>query len=128
MSNFRTELLNAFPDSFINHKDEFIAHRYSNQYIILSNCQSREDVECKVIEWFSRPAHKTAPYRTEWRNKAFHKLMLTGVNEFLGTKFTEEDMNKIYAPLGNAINHEKTLEFVRSGYDISVLLKGVNHE
>jgi hypothetical protein len=124
VSDFRQELLKAFPESFINGNDEFIAHKYSNQYIILSNCQSREDVECKVVEWFSRPAHKTAPYRSEWRNKKFHEFMLNGVNEFLGTNFTEEDMDVIYTPLGNAINHNKTLIFVRNGYDMSVLREG----
>ncbi len=121
MSDFIAELLKAFPNSFINHNDEFIAHRYSNQYIILSNCNNREDVECKVIKWFSRPAHKTAPYRTEWRNKKFHEFMLKGLNTFLGTNFTEDDMDEIYIYLGNAINHNKTLTFIRSGYDMSVL-------
>lgn len=121
MSDFRAELLKAFPNSFINPRDEFIAHKYSNQYIILSNCNNREDVECKIIEWFSRPAHKTAPYRAEWRNKKFNEFMLNGLNAFLGTNFTDVDMDEIYTVLGNAIKHEKTLEFIRSGYDMSVL-------
>lgn len=121
MEDIKFELLAAFQNSFINHNDEFIAHRYSNQYIILGNCNSREDVKCKLLEWFSRPAHKTAPYASEWRNEKFHDFMRNGINKFLGTDFTWKDMSDIYDELGNAIKHNKTLLFVRSGYDMNIL-------
>lgn len=117
----RKALLSAFPGSFINGKDEFIAHKYSNQYIILSNCQSPEDIEYKVLEWFSRPAHKTAPYCQEWRNKRFHKFMLDGVNCFLEASFSEDDISLIYDELGNAINHQLTIEFVKHAMSIDWL-------
>ena len=117
-----TALIDAFPNSFINERDEFIAHQKSNQYIILGNCESELDIKCKVLEWFSRPAHKTAPYVQEWRNKAFHNLMLSGVNEFLGKDFSLEDMDLIYTYLGNACNHEKTIKFIQSDYDMSILI------
>jgi hypothetical protein len=80
-------LLDAFSGSFINEQGEFIAHEKSNQYIILNNCKTPFDIQCKVIEWFSRPAHKTAPYVQEWRNRNFHHFMLTGINTFLGKNF-----------------------------------------
>lgn len=114
-------LIDAFPDSFINSKDEFIAHLKSNQYIILGNCESELDIQCKVLEWFSRPAHKTACYSQEWRNIRFHEFMRGGVNEFLNAKFTEQDMSDIYDALGNSINHELTIAFINSGYDLSIL-------
>lgn len=117
----RNALLESFPDSFINSRDEFIAHAYSNQYIILGNCETPEDIECKVLEWFSRPSHKTAPYSQEWRNRRFHKFMLDGMNAFLETNFTEEDASEIYDRLGNAINHELTKEFVKHGMNIEWL-------
>ncbi len=120
-------LVDAFPDSFINHNNELIAHFYSNTYLCLGNCNSEFDIQCKVLEWFSRPAHKTAPYRQEWRNKRFHEFMWNGVNKFLGTKFTEQDMSDIYDVLGNAIHHELTVKFVNSGYDFNVLKEG-SHE
>lgn len=109
----RAALVAAFPNSYINSRDEFIAHERSNQYIILSNCETPEDIMCKVLEWFSRPAHKTAPYSQEWRNRKFHQFMLDGVNAFLDTAFTEQDMANIYGVLGNAIRHDLTVEFVR---------------
>lgn len=117
----RLRLLADFENSFFNERDEFIAHRYSNTYFIFSNCESEEDVNCKVLEWLSRSAHKGIPYSQEWRNKKFRKFMLDGINMFLHTDFTFDDMEIIYTYLGNACNHNKTLEFVRSGYDMSVL-------
>ena len=117
----REALLSAFSDSFINERDEFIAHTYSNQYIILSDCQMPEDIEYKVLEWFSRPAHKTAPYSQEWRNRKFHEFMLNGVNNFLDTSFSEDDISYIYDELGNAINHKLTVEFVKHHMSIEWL-------
>lgn len=114
-------LIDSFPDSFINERDEFIAHLDSNQYIILGNCNMELDIQCKVLEWFSRPAHKTSPYVREWRNNRFHQFMRDGVNHFLGTDFSEQDMSEIYDKLGNAINHELTIKFINSGYSFDVL-------
>lgn len=47
--------------------------------------------------------------------------MLDGINDFLETDFTESDMEEIYQHLGNSINHEKTVQFVESGYDFKIL-------
>ena len=116
-----TKLMKCFPNSFINHNGEFIAHKKSNTYFILKDCKTELDVKCKVLEWFSRPAHKTLLYSQAWRNKVFHEFMLNGVNEFLCTNFTAENMELIYTYLGNACNHEKTIQFVESGYDMGIL-------
>lgn len=116
-----TKLMNCFPQSFINQNGEFIAHVRSNTYLILKDCKTELDVKCKVLEWFSRPAHKTAPYSQEWRNRKFHEFMLNGINAFLNTNFTEKNMDEIYCALGNAINHEKTVQFVESGYNFEIL-------
>ena len=119
----RESLLRAFPGSFINEHYEFIAHPRTNQYIILRDCKTPLDIECKVLEWFSRPAHKTAPYSQEWRNRRFHEFMRNGVNDFLDTRFSEQDMSDIYDALGNAIDHQKTIRFVESGYDFKQLIE-----
>lgn len=116
-----TRLMKCFPNSFINHNGEFIAHKKSNTYFILKDCKTELDVKCKVLEWFSRPAHKTLLYSQGWRNIKFHEFMLNGVNEFLGTNFTAEDMELIYTYLGNSCNHEKTIRFVESGCDMEIL-------
>ena len=114
-------LLKFFQESFINERDEFIAHKRSNTYLCLGDCKKPIDIECKVLEWFSRPASKGMPYSQGWRNRKFRKFMLDGINDFLETDFSESDMEEIYQYLGNAINHEKTVRFVKSGYDFKVL-------
>ena len=119
-------LMRAFPGSFLNHNLEFIAHRYSNTYFLLRDCEDELDVKCKVLEWFSRPAHKTQAYRTDAGNRKFHKFMLDGINEFLHTSFTEEDMAVIYQNLGNSVRHDLTVDFVNSGYDMKRLEGGGN--
>lgn len=113
------KLMNCFPNSFINGSGEFVAHAYSNQYFIFENCKTELDVKCKVIEWFSRAAHKTAPYKSNYKNEQLHEFMLNGINKFLGTNFTQIDMDDIYTYLGNAIKHQKTIEFIEGGYDMS---------
>ena len=117
----RLRLLADFDGSFFNERDEFIAHRYSNTYFIFANCETELDVKCKVLEWLSRSAHKGIPYRQEWRNKKFRKFMLDGINMFLHTNFSFDDMEIIYKYLGNACNHNKTIKFIESGYDMQIL-------
>ncbi len=114
-------LMNCFPNSFINHNGEFIAEKKSNTYFILKDCKTELDVKCKVLEWVSRAAHKGQPYKQEKRNKEFRAFILNGINQFLETNFSEDDMEQIYTYLGNAINHERTVAFVESGYDMNLL-------
>lgn len=115
------QLMDCWPGSYIYRNGEFIAHERSNTYLCFENCETLEDLRCKVLEWFSRAAHKTEPYHTEKSNKKFHQFMLDGINKFLGTAFDFNDMDLIYTYLGNAVHHDLTAEFVRSGYDMSML-------
>lgn len=116
-----TRLMKCFPNSFINHNGEFIDHAKSNTYFILRDCKTELDLKCKVLEWLSRAAYKTEPYHRRDKNDEFHKFMRGGIIEFLGANFSESDMETIYTYLGNACNHKKTVRFVESGYDMSVL-------
>ena len=112
MKEARAKLLECFPGSLINARDEFIAHPRTNQYFLLGNCQTVEDIEAKVLEWLSRPAFKTQPYSQEWRNRRFHEFMLAGVNAFLDTNFSEDDMELIYTYMGGGIKHGLMVEFI----------------
>ena len=114
-------LMRCFPRSFINGQGEFIAHTKANVYFNLKNCKDELEIKCKVLEWFSRSAYKRELYRTKQKNAEFHKFMLDGINEFLGTTFTSDDMELIYTYLGNAIHHERTIRFIASGYDMRIL-------
>lgn len=114
----------SFPRSFINQHGEFIAHDKANEYFILKNCETELDIKCKVLEWLSRGACKSNPYRSNKSNEEFHEFMLAGINKFLQTNFTYKDMQRIYIHIGNACNHQKTIRFVESGYDFSILMEG----
>lgn len=116
------KLMRCFPNSFINYMGEFIAHREANEYFILDNCKDELEVKCKVLAWFSRGAHKTAPFGVR-KNKEFHKFMLDGINKFLNTNFTEDDMNLIYTYLGNDCNRKLCEYFVNNNYDLNILRK-----
>lgn len=108
-------LTRAFPNGFINGQGEFVAHR-TGEYFMLRNCETELDIKCKVLEWFSRAAFKTEPYRSKAKNDEFNAFMLNGINQFLGTRFTEDDMEYIYTYLGNAIKHDKTVEFITEAH------------
>lgn len=114
-------LSRAFPGGFLNGQGEFIAHKKANEYFKLVDCETEFDVKCKVLEWLSRPAYKSTPFHRALDNTALHIFMLNGINNFLGTSFSVEDMEKIYTYIGGRVNHQKTIRFVESGYDMSVL-------
>ena len=48
-------------------------------------------------------------------------MLFRSVNRYLGTDFSEDDMDLIYTYLGNECNHEKTVRFIKSGYDMEIL-------
>ena len=118
------KLTAAFPKSFINSALEFIAHKKANEWFRLEDGDNEFDVKCKVLEWLSRGAYKTLPFNSSVKNERFHNFMLDGINDFLGTDFTESDIEEIYTYLGNRCNHEKTVRFVESNYDMSILKGG----
>ena len=62
-------------------------------------------------------------YRTKKSNEAVYKYHLDGINKFLETQFTRDDIGKIYTYLGNCCNHSKTIAFISSGYDMEILTK-----
>lgn len=115
------KLLNAFPNSFINHCGEFIAHEKGLAYFTLTNCKTEMDVKCKMLEWLSRDAYKTQIWKSEKKNAEYHEFIRNGINEYLGTDFTHDDIEHIYTYLGNRANHELTIRFIESGYDMDVL-------
>lgn len=121
--NVLKDLFAAFPSAIINRNIEFVAdpNPRVNSYFRLDDCESREDVAAKLLEWVSREAYKSQHYGTDWRNDAVHAYHHLGINSFCGTNFGKDDIEIIYTLLGNRANHQKTLEFIRSGYDMDVL-------
>ena len=114
-------LLQAFPNSMINSSFEFVADIKTNQYFRLEDCKKPLDIDCKVLEWISRAAFKTSPYKMSGEVKSTMSNMLRCINDFLDTEFSEEDIELIYMKLGNNCNRPLCEEFVMSGYDMEVL-------
>lgn len=116
-------LLECFPKSFITARGEFIAHKKSNTYMILATKETWLDVAVGVVEWFSRAAFKTEPYKTPEKNEHFHRFMLDGINRFLGPArpLTHEDMELVYTYLGNGAHHSLAVQFVESDCNMEVL-------
>lgn len=115
-AEIRNRLSAAFPLLFINRHNELVIHPKRNTYFRLDGVETERDLKAKILEWLSREASKSI---YPWSRK-YH---LDGINSFLGTDFTKEEMNEIYTYLGNGVNHEKTLHFIESGYDLSILPK-----
>ena len=117
------DLFAAFPNAIINHNLEFVADptRRVNSYFCLDNIETREEASAKVLEYLSREAFKSQHFNVEWRNHQVHDYHLRGINAFCGTAFTEDNIDIIYTHLGNGCNREKTLKFIRSGYNLTVL-------
>ncbi len=116
------KLNEAFPNSFINSSGEFVAcDGMGNQSFRLEDCEIEDDIKRKVIAWFSRGAFKTTPFASETKNQMFNDMMLDGINQYLGTCFTKDDMEIIYTYLGNAVNSALMDKFIENKYNIQTL-------
>lgn len=115
------EVMRYFPNSFINPFGEIILSVKGNVYFTATDCETKEDVICKLLEWCSRPMAKGEPYASNKRNNEWRDNLIYGLNNYLKTSFTQEDLYWIYDQLGNRVNHDLTLKFIESGYDLSLL-------
>ena len=109
----------AFPKFFINHNLEVIVHPKRNTYFLLKGVETERDLTAKIFEWLSREAAKSVDRESQ-------KYHLAGINAFLETNFSQDEMMEIYTYLGNCCNHQKTLRFIDSGYDLAVLTMEVS--
>ncbi|MBE7896147.1 hypothetical protein G7L40_20410 [Paenibacillus polymyxa] len=102
------------PDCFINSKFELIIEPKNNIFLLLEDVETEWDIKRKVLAWLSRPSCKGV-------SKYWQKRFRAIINEYLGTNFTADDMDEIYTYLGNDCNRKKTIMFIDSGYDLSLL-------
>jgi hypothetical protein len=115
------KLLGLFPRSYINQNLEVILIPKTNTYFSLEGVCSRRDVIAKLFMWCSRTIVKGQPFRTQKRNNLFIEVTKKSLNYYLGTLFSDEDMDLIYQRLGNGINPELTYRFIDSDFDMEVL-------
>lgn len=124
MNDEYKRLMDCFPGSFINHNGEFIAYKAGEAYFNLFNCKDGLEIKCKVLEWLSRPAYKTAPFVSDRANRKMWATVLGGINKYLGTSFSADDIEDVYTYLGNCCNRARTVRFIQSGYDLKALING----
>jgi hypothetical protein len=110
----RNRLRSAFPRYFVNSQFEIIIYPACNSYFSLDGVETEAELKAKIIERLSREAIKGG-------SKQSQKYHLDGINSFLGTSFVPNEMEEIYTYLGNQVNHDKTLRFINSGYDMTIL-------
>lgn len=103
-----------FPKAFIYKEDELIIEPKNNIYFRIDNVQNELEFKCKMIEFLSRPAHKGL-------SKYWQSKIRKGLNAFLGTNFSVDELDTIYTFLGNCCDRTKTVKFINSGYDVSIL-------
>jgi hypothetical protein len=77
---------------------------------------NEKELKVKILSWLSRPAHKEG-------TKESREWLLDGINAYLGTSFSEQDIGLIYAKLGNNVNRRLCDNFIESNYDMNVLKK-----
>lgn len=115
------ELFDLFPRSFINANLEVILIPKTNTYFSLEGVESRRDIIAKLLMWCSRPIAKGQPFRSQKRNNLFREVTKKTLNNYLGTLFSDGDIDLIYQRLGNGINPELAYRFIDSGFDMGVL-------
>lgn len=116
--------LNMFPDSFINRNNEIILIPKFNVYTMLDDVETDDDFKAKLCEWFSRECCYALRYSQCKRLDRYYQNNAAAFNKICKTDFSVSEMETIYEELGNGINHKLALEFVKSGFNLSVLVGG----
>lgn len=115
------KLLGLFPRSYINQNLEVILIPKTNTYFNLEGVGSRRDIIAKLLMWCTRTIAKGQPFRNKKRNDMYREVTKRALNYYLGTLFSDEDINLIYQRLGNGINQDLTYSFIDSDFDMEVL-------
>lgn len=59
------KVMSCFRDSYINSFGELTISKKGNVFFTATDCKTKEDVICKLLEWCSRPMAKGEPYASE---------------------------------------------------------------
>lgn len=104
-------------ETFINNENELIVSPRLNAYFRLEDVETELDFKCKCLEWLS-----FFIANNHWFGKDKERKKLESfINYILGTNISHDDFQIIYMKLGNRVNHELTIKFVESNYNINLL-------
>ena len=119
------ELMRCFPNSKIVPCGEVVLDNKNQLCFTVKGLETKKQIIYKLLEWGSRPIAKGCPYCSEKSNREWRRSLLLGFNNYLKVNFDEGDIYMVYERLGNAINHDRTVEFVERNFDMDWLLKEV---
>jgi len=110
------KILPFFPGAFIYKKDELIIEKKNNVYFRIDNVNSNLELDCKILEYLSRPSCKGL---SDYWQRYFRR----GVNSWFKINWTKAEMMEIYTYLGNGVNRKKCIDFIKSDFDLKILKK-----
>lgn len=116
--------MDLLPGSFINHNNELILIPRFNVYMGLDNVETDEDFKVKLCENFSRDCSYALRYKRAKNLREYYQVNTEAFNKICKTNFSIADMELIYTKLGNGINRELAKQFVKNGFDLSILKGG----
>lgn len=118
ISEFVKTVMKSFSGSFINSDEELILVRESNLFIKRIDVDDLA-IKAALLEQCSRDACISEPL--ECGNAAYQDRVRTNLNEIFGMDWNRKEMRLIYRRLGNSVDHQLTLDFIESNYDLTIL-------
>lgn len=109
------KVYDCFPQSFVNKERELIIYPRTNTYFLLKNVENQLQLDCKILEYCSGEAYDGAK-----KSKEYH---FKGICDYFNKEFTQEEIRLIYMKLGNGINRELCIDYIKSCFDMEVLRK-----
>lgn len=106
---------------FINNHNEIIIAPKLNAYFRLEDVETELEFKCKCLEWLSFFVADNHWFGEDTLRRKIERF----INYMLDTHFNHDDYQYIYEKLGNRVNHNLTVQFVESGYDMNLLGKAV---
>lgn len=109
--------LDMFDGSFVHISDELILSKKWNIYFRLPDIKTASEFDYKILSYLSfyTASHHFKP------SSAQSKWALNKINRWFKKEFTIDEMQKIYAKLGNGANRELGVRFIESGFEMELL-------
>ena len=116
------KLFAAFPGSVIREDGTFAVLGDPDCGLDLTVCETQEDISVHLLENLSKSACRVRTYDVPDGQEPRRVRLLRGMNQYLGTSLSEEDMTNVYRKIGNSIHPDLSRSFVEANCDMSVLI------
>lgn len=115
------EIQPFFPLAHIYKNNELILDPKNNIYFRIDNITSKLEFQCKILEWCSRPACKGL--KPIWQ-----RFVQGALNGYFRQTWTRNELESIYTRLGNGVNRELCIKFIKGDFDLKILQETTNNE